>query len=246
MIGKSYFSPYDEKIEVEVWKQHDKSRDAVKKDIEIIKNWIKTQPHLPNTLSDHQIQSFLLIGRGSVEKVKPKIDMYYTMRSRFPDVFEESHPKSKRILEAKRHMYIIPLPKLHFDLSRILIFKLKDIADPSQMDPYAIFAHLINIVEIRFFEDFCSGHVVLFDLEHCKFNHITKVSPSYIKNAYTIGERALTTRVHGIHLLNAPKYFDQVVMLVKSIVKQKMANKLNGTVSLRNIKTFLTKGSLKE
>lgn len=84
--------------------------------------------------------------------------------------------------------YIIPLPKLHFDLSRILIFKLKDIADPSQMDPYAIFAHLINIVEIRFFEDFCSGHVVLFDLEHCKFNHITKVSPSYIKNAYTIGE----------------------------------------------------------
>ncbi|CAG9861669.1 unnamed protein product [Phyllotreta striolata] len=226
MISHEYFAPTTEDIEIEVWKGFDKTKDAISKDIESIKTWLKSQPHLPHTLSDKQIRSFLLLGKGSAEKIKPKIDMYYTMRSLYPDIFDRSHPFDQRMLEAKKYMYIIPLPKRTSDHSRILVLKLKDEPDSSGMDPSAIFARLLNTTEVRLQEDFCSGHTVLFDMEHCKLQHVAKVTPTFIRSSYNIGEKALTTRVQGIHVINAPAFTERLLVLVKSIVKPKMANRI--------------------
>ncbi|CAG9830967.1 unnamed protein product [Diabrotica balteata] len=223
-----YFQDLTEQTEIGVWNVFGTTPSEIRKNIEAIKEWLKTQPHLPGKLADEQIRAFLMMGRGSVENAKPKIDMYFTMRSLFHDIFHESHPLSKRMQKVKDYIYLIPVPKLLPDYTRLIIVKLKEeLKDPYSFDPGAAFCQVINMVDVRFFEDLCAGHTVIVDLKHCQLAHCSKVTPSIIRSCYTVCEKALTTSVNGIHIINAPRFFDQVIIMIKSILSPKLAKKIH-------------------
>uniref|UniRef100_A0A6P7GG41 Alpha-tocopherol transfer protein-like n=1 Tax=Diabrotica virgifera virgifera TaxID=50390 RepID=A0A6P7GG41_DIAVI len=223
-----YFNDLTEQVEIGVWNVFGTTPSEIKKNIEAIKEWLPTQPHLPGKLTDKQIRAFLMMGRGSVENAKPKIDMYFTMRSLFPDIFDDSHPFSKRILNVNDYIYLIPLPKLLPDYSRVVIMKLKETEkDPYALDPGAAFCQLINMVDVRFFEDLCARHIIIADLKHCQVAHCTKLSPSLIRRCYTVCQKAYTTSSSGIHIINAPRFFDQVIIMIKSILSPKLAKKIH-------------------
>ncbi|KAJ8945102.1 hypothetical protein NQ314_009320 [Rhamnusium bicolor] len=181
-----YFEPISPTVEEEIWRFWGKTMESVNQDIENLKFWLNLQPHLPHTLSNKQLKAYLLMNRGSVEKTKLKIDMYYTMRTVFPDVFQNSHPLSERLLHATKFIYFLPLPKLCADFSRIVILKIKDV-DAMDFDAYAWWAHIINVVEIRLHEDACSGHIVIIDMENYKISYLMKFTPTLFKCIYTIG-----------------------------------------------------------
>ncbi|KAG5886263.1 hypothetical protein JTB14_020826 [Gonioctena quinquepunctata] len=76
-----------------------KTKENLREDINIIKEWVATQPHLPEIPNDLMITNFLLMNKFSIENVKQKIDMYYTMRKLFPDFFVNRHPLSPDMME---------------------------------------------------------------------------------------------------------------------------------------------------
>ncbi|KAL0132814.1 hypothetical protein PUN28_000494 [Cardiocondyla obscurior] len=57
------------------------------KDLEIIKEWLAKQPHLPKFNDDQRIMTFLRGCKFSLEKCKRKLDMYFTMRAVVPEFF---------------------------------------------------------------------------------------------------------------------------------------------------------------
>ncbi|XP_018561549.1 uncharacterized protein LOC108903746 isoform X2 [Anoplophora glabripennis] len=185
----SYFQECsDLKVKERVLQVYDKTLESFKSDVEGLKVWLKTQPHLPQVLNDRQIESFLILGKCNTEKVKSKIDMYFTLRARFPDVFNNWHPLSERIKQAQRYVCFVPMPKLNKDLNRVFIMKIKPTDNPMDIDAYACFAYLMNVVEIRFLEDMCSGHIIIFDLENVKIGHVVKMTPMFIKTIFIIAE----------------------------------------------------------
>lgn len=96
---------------LKVFKMFNKSKEEVEKDVNIILEWFKTQPHLPEIMSNFlmlfiflslsfyffldkaKIANFLLLNKFSIEKTKQKIDNYYTIRSKIPDVYDDCNPK---------------------------------------------------------------------------------------------------------------------------------------------------------
>ncbi|KAG5886271.1 hypothetical protein JTB14_020834 [Gonioctena quinquepunctata] len=186
-MALEYFQPITTEEETEIWKSINTTNDRAEEDIGIIRTWLNSQPHLPYTLSDKQIIGFLLIGKGSIEKIKSKIDMYFTMRTLYPDIFTESHPHSDRILNASKFLYILPLPKMDRNCDRIILLKLKDM-NPADLDANACFALLLNMVDIRLLDDFCKGTIIIFDMGYCKLGHVAKATPIFMKNIYTIAE----------------------------------------------------------
>ena len=50
---------------------------------------------------DARIRNFLNLNKFSIEKTKVKIDMYYTIRSITPELFEVSNPK----LEVTKNLF---------------------------------------------------------------------------------------------------------------------------------------------
>lgn len=76
--------------------------DAIDRDVAAIKKWLTTQPHLPRDMDDARLRTFLRGCKFSLEKVKKKLDMYYTMRNMCPEFFtnrDVSSPELKFILD---------------------------------------------------------------------------------------------------------------------------------------------------
>jgi hypothetical protein len=77
------------------------SKDEIMKDIAIIREWLEKQPHLPKDMDDGRMTTFLRGCKWSIERVKQKLDMYYTMRNAIPEFFADrdaSRPESQQIM----------------------------------------------------------------------------------------------------------------------------------------------------
>jgi len=68
-------------------------------DIEALKTWIKQQPYLKARTDDQFLLAFLRGCKYSLEKAKSKIDKYYTLRTRYPEMFTINDVKDPRIRE---------------------------------------------------------------------------------------------------------------------------------------------------
>lgn len=71
----------------------------VNDDIEALKTWISQQPHLRARTDDQFLLAFLRGCKFSLEKAKSKIDRYYMLRSKFPDLFSLRDVKNPHIEE---------------------------------------------------------------------------------------------------------------------------------------------------
>ncbi|RZC39700.1 hypothetical protein BDFB_012916 [Asbolus verrucosus] len=84
-------------VDESVWKKalelFDRTEKSFEEDVETVKEWMKTQPHLPEIMEDVKIRNFLILNKCSIEKTKQKVDMYYTIRSLIPDLYDDSNPK---------------------------------------------------------------------------------------------------------------------------------------------------------
>lgn len=63
--------------------------DAIEKDVATVREWLSRQPHLPKDIDDQRLRTFLRGCKFSIEKVKKKLDMYYTMRNAVPEFFTD-------------------------------------------------------------------------------------------------------------------------------------------------------------
>lgn len=61
--------------------------EDIERDVTIIREWLNRQPHLPKDMDDGRLRTFLRGCKFSLEKVKKKLDMYYTMRNAVPEFF---------------------------------------------------------------------------------------------------------------------------------------------------------------
>ena len=90
----------------------EKTPSSINQDTQIIKQWLETQPHFPELMGEYyyikivtsryftddiKIANFLLLNKYSIEKTKQKIDLYYTIRSLLPDIFDNVNPKSSQM-----------------------------------------------------------------------------------------------------------------------------------------------------
>lgn len=104
--------------EVDVCSSYGRSLESFEEDVEAVREWAKTQPHLPEVprklcgrrgsgslfrfSADELIGSFLRGSKCSVERAKQRVDMYYTLRGVIPDIFQ--HPLSEEVQEQKKYL----------------------------------------------------------------------------------------------------------------------------------------------
>ncbi|KAJ3644409.1 hypothetical protein Zmor_022142 [Zophobas morio] len=87
----------NEEAKKKIYEEFNRKEEIIGEDVETIKNWLKTQPHLPEVMEDAPIKNFLHLSNFSVEKTKRKIDMYYTIRSLMPEFYITSNPKLEKM-----------------------------------------------------------------------------------------------------------------------------------------------------
>ncbi|KAL6428178.1 hypothetical protein ACFW04_008494 [Cataglyphis niger] len=74
------------------------------KDLEMIKEWLAKQPHLPQFDDDQRLMSFLRGSKFSLEKCKQKLDIYFTMRAVIPEFFSNRDITRPSMQEVAKYM----------------------------------------------------------------------------------------------------------------------------------------------
>ncbi|KAG5883902.1 hypothetical protein JTB14_037186 [Gonioctena quinquepunctata] len=201
-----------------------KTEKQLDEDVRTLREWLKTQQHLPEISSDNHIINTLLINKFSIENCKQRLDMFYTIRTLLPEIYGKVD--SKAMIEIADLIYFFPLPKRTPEGDRINIVRMTD-CDIESFDLYGWMGYCYNIFEFKFQHDLCTSEVVVNDLKELKFGHVLKVTPIHLKKIVMILEKVYNNRVKQFHFLNCPSFVSNLLNMLRSLMKPKLAARIH-------------------
>ncbi|RZC41034.1 CRAL TRIO domain containing protein [Asbolus verrucosus] len=214
-------------VDESVWKKplelFDRTEKSFEEDVETVREWMKTQPHLPEIMEDGKIRNFLILNKCSVEKTKQKFDMYYTIRGLIPDFYVDSNPKLPHLQENMDVMYCLIHPVLSQEMCRIVIFKMKV---PNKCLPRLGAIHAHNINEIRLYEDCMMGEILIFDMQDASVEDVAKFTPTLLSKMYTVYKNVYSIRLKALYFINSFPYIRHVIAFLKLILKPKIFQRI--------------------
>nr|XP_023024467.1 uncharacterized protein LOC111512558 [Leptinotarsa decemlineata] len=232
-------------------KVNNKTEEDLKENIMIVKKWVKTQPHLPEMPDDHTITSFLIMNKFSVENVKQKIGMYYTMRSLYPDYFENKHPLSPCMQHTMdkiaRDNNIIPRSFLlkspiPGERAKRILERARRVLIRSQINYHRWKrSTLMQDVTERFEE---IRRETLEDYHGKIFAKIEKSFTTKFLGGEFCFQKVFNNNIKQIHLLNYPPFAEPVLNLTKKLLNPKIAQRITLHKSTDTIKDYISKDIL--
>lgn len=76
--------------------------ERIEADLQALKTWIDQQPHLNPRTDDQFLVAFLRGCKYSLEKTKAKLDKYYTLRTKYPELFNVTDVNDAKFREIHR------------------------------------------------------------------------------------------------------------------------------------------------
>ncbi|CAH1108272.1 unnamed protein product [Psylliodes chrysocephalus] len=202
-----------------------KTEADVKRDVEILKDWLKSQKHLPEIPSDNMIEFILTNCKYSIERTKPHLDMYYTVRTVMPEIFDQNHPSQPDHQAIYELMDYVVLPKLTKSLCRVTVIKFKE-GSADKLDLLNMLTYGTNIYEVRVNEDLVMGEVFIIDCQYFNLSHIVKFTPSVLKKYMLVSEKVWGSRMKEVHLINYPNSIDTLMSVAKGLLQKKLYDRI--------------------
>ncbi|KAJ2940271.1 hypothetical protein O0L34_g11841 [Tuta absoluta] len=197
------------------------------KDLEAIKEWMRKQPHLPDSWDDNRIMTFLRGCSFSLEKTKRKLDMYFTMRAACPEFFTNRDMTMPNLADLASRAQGPPLPGLTPEGRRVTICRgLDKNLDTNQLNDAFKVAMMIGDVRLAEEKEGVAGDIYILDASIVAPSHLGKISPSAIKKFLICVQEAYPVKLKQVHVVNASPIIDTVVNLVKPFLKEKIKNRI--------------------
>ncbi|XP_033322708.1 alpha-tocopherol transfer protein-like isoform X2 [Megalopta genalis] len=197
------------------------------KDVEIIKEWLSKQPHLPKFDDDQRIMTFLRGCKFSLEKCKRKLDMYFTMRTAIPEFFADRDITRPELREISKLIQIPPLPGLTKNGRRVIIMRGidKEIPTPNITEAMKM---VMMIGDIRLKEELVgvAGDVYILDASVATPAHFAKFTPTVVKKFLVCVQEAYPVKLKEVHVVNVSPLVDTIVNFVKPFIKEKIRNRI--------------------
>ncbi|XP_015126098.1 alpha-tocopherol transfer protein-like [Diachasma alloeum] len=197
------------------------------KDVQIIKEWLKKQPHLPDSFDDYRLMTFLRGCKFSLEKCKKKLDMYFTMRGAAPEFFSNRDITTPEMRDLATLIQIPPLPGLTKNGRRVIIMRGldKNLPTPNVAEAMKL---VMMIGDVRLKEELVgvAGDVYILDAAVATASHFAKFTPSLVKKFLVCVQEAYPVKLKEIHVINVSPLVDSIVNFVKPFLKEKIRNRI--------------------
>ncbi|KAM3968004.1 clavesin-2 [Aphomia sociella] len=194
-------------------------------DVEIIRNWLITQPHLPHKyITDLEIVLAYHCCECNMELTKQVIDLNYTLRTLFSFYSNREINKS---LEVALHTWLItPLISPTIDGYRAVYCQLLD--DDATKSVYSdLVRAFVMIIDLwQYEEGTVPGIVIIVNMERVTLNHITSIDLTVAQEFFYFLQEAMFIRLKEFHFINAPSFMDKMLTMMKPILKKEMLDLL--------------------
>ncbi|CAB3245876.1 unnamed protein product [Arctia plantaginis] len=214
----------------------------IKKDLAIIKDWLKKQPHLPNEWEDTCLISFLRGCDFSIERCKRKLDMYFTVRAACPEFFTNRDITRPELMELMNKGHGPTMPGLTPDGRRVSICRAKDFnLDTHQLNE--LFKITLMIGDLRLLEPLegVTGEVYILDASIVRPSHLGKLSLSAVKKFFICAQEAYPVKLKELHVINTSALIDTAYGIVKPFLKEKMKKRIYFHKDFTGLHKFIPK-----
>ncbi|XP_063917933.1 uncharacterized protein LOC135133460 isoform X2 [Zophobas morio] len=205
---------------------YDKTEESLSEEVQKLKDWMKTQHHLPEMLDDHSVENFLILNKFRTERAKKGIDMYYSFRSKLPDFAGTMNPTCPNMKQVAEMMYYVPLPKMTKEMYRVMIYKSRIKGKIEQVDPYDVFRMSTNLAEMRLKQDIMFGEVIIFDMDGMTIPFLSKLTPVYAAKTMTV-YKVYSLPLKRVFIVNTVPYVSTLMTVIKAFLKPKIFERIH-------------------
>ncbi|XP_031639373.1 retinaldehyde-binding protein 1-like [Contarinia nasturtii] len=139
---------------------------------------------------------------------------------------------------------MISMPKLTKEGYQVLIYRLID-NDPSKINFADAIKGFCMFNDIRLSEDLLAeGYIVIFDMKGIRLGHISRVSMGPLRSFMSYIQNAHPARLKSIWICHAASFVNQVMSLVKPLIKSELMSLLHFTT--KGPQTIIDKDLLPE
>lgn len=216
-----------------------KNSELKDEDIQILKEWYKKQPHLPQ-ITDAELALFLHSNYYKIETTKTTIDSYFTIKTHVPEFFSNRDPLgSKELRKSFQTVTIQVLENKTPEGYAILYGRLID-PDPSNYVYNDTMKYLSMTLDLWLHrEGTTNGHIILFDMKNVVFGHAARLNPVGLKKYLIYLQEALPVRLKGFHFMNITSVMDVILNMMKPFMKKELLDMLHTHTTLDTLSKFI-------
>ncbi|XP_063906752.1 alpha-tocopherol transfer protein-like isoform X4 [Zophobas morio] len=217
------------------------------KDLEAIKEWLRKEPHLPDTWDDTLLMNFLRSCNFSLEKTKKRLDKYFTVKAVVPEFFSDcdiTRPELQRIVNA---IEIATMPGMTPESRRVHIARIAS-NDFENVDYNDCAKIIFMLGDIRLKVDNLgsAGEVYVLEGENFMLKYLVKLSPIFAKKFLVCATDALPIKVKEVHIVNPPFFIDSIIAFIKPFLKEKILKRIHFHKDVTTLHEYIPKGLLPE
>ncbi|XP_041968402.1 alpha-tocopherol transfer protein-like [Aricia agestis] len=198
----------------------------LKEAINILEDWIKKQEHfVKKQYPRDYLERGIILGKGSIEKVKNKLDVLSTYRTLLPTYFEMFDPEP---LKETDMLLDTLLPKMTEDHYRVYILKVtqKD-GEKIPSDNMNFYRCFIALCEYIHTYDYCNGVVMILDYTEANVIDIAKtLDILQVHQVIKILVEGYGLRLKGIHIVTPSKLANVIVAFFKQATSEKIGRRI--------------------
>ncbi|XP_075167478.1 clavesin-2-like [Haematobia irritans] len=196
----------------------------IPEDLDNLKKWIEQQPHLKACTDDQFLIQFLRYSKYSLEKAKRKIDLFYTLKTKYPDLFVTYDVDDS--LFRKKHntksCVLLPTP-LNDNGPRIIYLHAN--YGPDDFTASVISRYMFTLLETALLNDpYACIHGFIFFVDNSKalVTHFTNmVTPSLISKIYTFLAKAFPIQIKRVYFYNISPMVEKLARVMLPYVPEK-------------------------
>ncbi|XP_015369969.1 PREDICTED: alpha-tocopherol transfer protein-like [Diuraphis noxia] len=197
-------------------------KEISKENIEDLRKWIATQPHLPQNIPEEMLILFYHSCFFDMEQTKSCIEVYYTLKTETPEFFANRDVFRPELVNALNVLDYGCLPIRSPNDYQIIYHKLRIFEANKYVFNDGV-KLLIMAMDACFKVDgTCPGYIFLFDMRGVRLGHLTRLSISSLRKFFTFIQEGLPVRLKGIHVLNTQSIVDKIMMLLKPFMKKEL------------------------
>ncbi|XP_055601862.1 alpha-tocopherol transfer protein [Uranotaenia lowii] len=195
-----------------------------------LKEWIVTQPHLPQNIHPLLLKRYIHSTKGDLEYAKKIFVLGYTIRQNNPIIFGDRDPQEEKIQRILKAIDMVPLPCIEGCSDKFVFYRLVD-CDPDKFHFNDVIRTFFVIADSRMIQPDIpmtdGGDIPIFDMNGFTLRHLTKVILSTLRVYMRYTQEAHPVRLKAIHVINCTPFLDRVMYIVRPFMKKRVSEMLH-------------------
>ncbi|KAJ0173148.1 hypothetical protein K1T71_011324 [Dendrolimus kikuchii] len=212
--------------------------------VSILDQWVKKQEHfLKKDFSKEYLERTIILGKGSIETAKKRLDKLCTMKTLVPKFFSYSNIREE-LPDLLNCSWGTLLPKLTSDFHRVLLIRMRN-TDFTLSQSGQMFYLCIILLEYIKAHDYCAGFILVFDCRHINvMDLISKVDMIELQRFLPILVGGYGTVIKGLVWITESKMIHGFISVLKTMLSSKMGSRIYVFSDLESLHNYLPKDIL--